>query len=85
MIPPLVEVADSPEGLIEIKVRDYWGVRIGFHQIRADDLDVELVNALKAWQARHSHCCISLTPAATLTDPPVPEAPHLRCSESSPA
>lgn len=84
MAPPLVEVADAPDGLIEIKVRDHWGARIGFHQIKADDLDVELVDALKAWQSRHSHCCLSLSPEVALTSPPEPAAGPLRYSESSP-
>lgn len=64
--PPLVEVADAPKGLVEIKVRDHWGTRIGFHQINADDLDAKLVDALKAWQGRHSHCCVSRPPSADL-------------------
>jgi hypothetical protein len=53
--PPLVEVSDAPEGLIEIKVRDHWGARIGFFQATVPDLDTEVVDALKAWQARHAH------------------------------
>ena len=84
MAPPLVEVADAPEGIIEIKVRDHWGARIGFYQISADDLDTELVDALKAWQARHTHCLISRSPAVDLTSPPEPPAGPLRYSESSP-
>lgn len=81
MVPPLVEVADSPEGLIEIKVRDAWGARIGLLQASADDLDEELVTALKAWQGRHSHCCISRNPRE---GPSHPEAGPLRRTESSP-
>ena len=84
MAPPLVEVADAPEGLVEIKVRDYWGARIGFHQIKADDLDVELIEALKAWQGRHSHFAISLSPAVDPTAQQELLADHPRCSESSP-
>ena len=84
MAPPLVEVSDAPPGLIEIKVRDHWGARIGFHQINADDLDVELVDALKAWQARHSHCGISRSPSVDLSAPPEPLAGPQRYSESSP-
>ena len=85
MRPPLVEVADSPEGLLEIKVRDSWGVRIGFFQVRADDLDPEIIEALKAWQARHTHCGISRSPTEALTSRSVPPAGLLLRSESSPA
>lgn len=81
---PLVEVADAPEGLVEIKVRDYWGLRIGFHQIRADDLDAKLIEDLKSWQARHAHCVVSLVPGADLIPPSEPLAGRPRCSESSP-
>jgi hypothetical protein len=52
---PLVEVADPPSGLTEIKIRDARGTRIGFFQASAPDLDTEVVDALKAWQARHAH------------------------------
>jgi hypothetical protein len=54
-VPPLVEVADAPKDLVEIKIRDSEGLRIGFFQVRADDLDTEVVDALKAWQSRHAH------------------------------
>lgn len=84
MVPPLVEVADAPEGIIEIKVRDHWGARIGLYQISADDLDKELVDALKAWQARHTHCTVSRTPAVGQTAPQGPPVRPLRYSESSP-
>jgi hypothetical protein len=53
--PPLVEVSDAPPGLIEIKIRDSKGARIGFFQATAADLDTEMVDALKAWQGRHAH------------------------------
>lgn len=53
-VPPLVEVADAPPGLIEIKIRP-GGARIGFFQASASDLDTEVVDALKAWQSRHAH------------------------------
>ena len=62
MIPPLVEVSDAPPGLIEIKVRDAGGARIGFFQASAPDLDTEMVDALKAWQGRHSHRGLTLVP-----------------------
>jgi hypothetical protein len=52
---PLVEVADAPSGLLEIKVRDSRGNRIGFFQASDTDLDTEVVDALKAWQSRHTH------------------------------
>lgn len=52
---PLVEVADAPSGLLEIKVRDSRGNRIGFFQVSDTDLDTEVVDALKAWQSRHAH------------------------------
>jgi len=51
----LVEVSDAPLGLVELKVRDSRGVRIGFMQVSQADLDDELVDALIDWQARHSH------------------------------
>jgi hypothetical protein len=54
-VQPLVEVANPPEGLTEIKIRDARGTRIGFFQLATADLDREVVNALKAWQARHAH------------------------------
>jgi hypothetical protein len=54
-VQPLVEVADPPDGLTEIKIRDARGTRIGFFQVSAADLDTEVVDALKAWQARHTH------------------------------
>lgn len=64
MTPPLVEVSDAPAGLIEIKIRDSGGVRIGFFQASAPDLDTEMVDALKAWQARHSHRRLTLAPSS---------------------
>lgn len=61
-IAPVVEVADAPHGLVELKVRDSHGVRIGFCQVAADDLDDELVDALTAWQHRHTHGLLTLMP-----------------------
>lgn len=84
MTPPIVEVADSPAGLIEIKVRDAWGVRIGFLQAAANDLDDDLLTALKAWQARRSHCCVTQSPAAVPSVPPDQQAGPLLRIESSP-
>ena len=52
---PLVEVSDAPYGLTEIKIRDAEGLRIGFFQASISDLDTEVVDALKAWQSRHTH------------------------------
>lgn len=52
---PVVEVADAARGLIELKVKDSRGARIGFFQIASSDMDDELLDALKDWQARHSH------------------------------
>ena len=52
---PLVEVADAPADLTEIKIRDSEGLRIGFFQATTVDLDTEVVDALKAWQSRHTH------------------------------
>lgn len=51
---PIVEVADSPDGLIEIKARDANGDRIGFFQISASAYDDQLVAAITEWQARHA-------------------------------
>ena len=62
MTPPLVEVSDAPPGLIEIKIRDSKGARIGFFQASATDLDTEVVDALKAWQGRHPHRSLALVP-----------------------
>ena len=62
MVPPLVEVSDAPAGLIEIKIRDANGARLGFFQASASDLDAEMVDALKAWQSRHSHRSLTLVP-----------------------
>ena len=62
MTPPLVEVSDAPPGLIEIKIRDSKGARIGFFQVSAFDVDTEVVEALKAWQGRHSHRSLTLLP-----------------------
>lgn len=55
ILPSVIEAVDPPEGLVEIKVKDARGKRIGFLQVSADDLDDELVEALVDWQARHSH------------------------------
>lgn len=55
LVHPLVEVADPPSGLCELKVRDSQGHRIGFFQISGADLDDELMEALHDWQARHAH------------------------------
>jgi hypothetical protein len=52
--PPLVETADPPEGLLEIKIRDSRGNRIGLFQVDAAYIDNQITNALKAWEARHS-------------------------------
>lgn len=55
MISAIVEAADAPSGLTEIKIRDSRGVRIGFFQASASDMDDELADALEAWQERHAH------------------------------
>lgn len=55
LVHPIVEVADAPSGLTELKVRDSKGTRIGFFQVSARDLDDELMEALHDWQARHAH------------------------------
>lgn len=65
MVAPLVEVSDAPPGLIEIKIRDSKGVRLGFFQVSATDLDTEVIDALKAWQVRHSHRRLTLLPSAS--------------------
>jgi hypothetical protein len=49
----VVEVADPPAGLVELKVRDWEGNRIAFLQVKADLYDDGLVDALTQWQARH--------------------------------
>lgn len=55
LIPPVVEIADAARGLIELKVKDSRGARIGFFQIARSDLDDELMDALTSWQERHCH------------------------------
>lgn len=55
IVPPIVEVTDAPHGLVELKVRDCRGARIGFFQASDSDLDDELTDALLAWAQRHSH------------------------------
>jgi hypothetical protein len=52
---PIVEVSDAPRGWTEIKIRDSRGNRIGFFQASAADMDDELADAFRAWQARHAH------------------------------
>lgn len=59
--PPLVEMDDSPEGLIEMKAKDSRGIRIGFFQVSASEIDDQLVDDLLAWQARHSKQGASLS------------------------
>lgn len=66
MAPPIVEVADAPQGLTEIKVRDSKGVRIGLFQVSAKDMDDALAEAIVAWQARHAHRGITLMLASAL-------------------
>lgn len=61
IVPPLVEIADAPDGLVEMKAKDSLGHRIGFFQVSASDLDDELVDALLSWQSRHSHSGTSLS------------------------
>lgn len=60
MAPPVVEVTDAPRGLVELKIRDSRGTRIGFFQVASSDLDEELVSDLHAWQARHAHRQLSV-------------------------
>lgn len=55
LIPPVVEIADAARGLIELKVKDSRGARIGFFQIAASDMDDELMEDLQDWQQRHCH------------------------------
>lgn len=55
ILPPLVEVTDAPAGLVELKIRDCRGTRIGFCQVAASDVDDELIDGLVAWAQRHSH------------------------------
>ena len=62
MVSFIVEAADAPSGLTEIKIRDSSGVRIGFFQASEADMDDELADAFKAWQARHSHRTLTLMP-----------------------
>ena len=61
VMPPIVEVADSPDGLMELKIRDSRGNRIGFFQMAADCLDDELEEALRDWQARHANAGANLS------------------------
>lgn len=51
---PVVRAIDSPEGLVEYKVRNANGVRIGFFQISASAMDDTLLEAMHDWQARHA-------------------------------
>ena len=55
IVHPIVEVSDAPFGLLELKVRDSAGDRIGFLQISAENFDDELKEDLLAWQSRHAH------------------------------
>jgi hypothetical protein len=55
IVHPLAEVRDPASGLYEMIARDSQGNRIGFLQISAPDMDNELVDALRDWQARHAH------------------------------
>jgi hypothetical protein len=52
---PLAEMANPPSGLYEIKARDSRGNWIGFFQISRAELDDDLIEDLRAWQARHAH------------------------------
>lgn len=52
-MPGVVEVADAPRGLTEIKVKNSNGVRIGFCQFDSSCMDDELKADLKRWQTRH--------------------------------
>lgn len=67
-VPPVVEVADAARGLIELKVKDSRGTRIGFFQIATSDMDDELMEALMDWQTRHCHegGSLSITRASSL-------------------
>jgi hypothetical protein len=60
-IEPIVETRDPARGLLELKVRDASGARIGFFQVSEGELDDELVNALRDWQARHAHAGVDLS------------------------
>lgn len=62
----IVEVADAPRGLTEIKIRDAKGIRIGLFQISSADMDDELADALRAWQSRHAHHGITLMLSSAL-------------------
>lgn len=55
LVIPVVQVSDAPSGLLEIKVRDSQGNRMGFFQIAAAEVDDQLLEDLHDWQARHSH------------------------------
>lgn len=64
MAPPIVEAADAPQGLTEIKVRDSKGHRIGLFQVSSKDMDDELAEAITEWQERHAHHGIFILPAS---------------------
>lgn len=59
MTPPVTTVGDAPEGMVELKVKNAMGRRIGLHQIDAECMDDELMVAIKSWQLRHAG--VSLT------------------------
>lgn len=63
---PIVEVADAPQGLTEIKVRDSKGHRIGLFQVSSKHMDDEFAAAIVAWQARHDHRGLVLMHASAL-------------------
>lgn len=45
--------------MVELKVKNAMGRRIGLHQIDAECMDDELMVAIKSWQLRHAG--VSLT------------------------
>lgn len=60
MVAFIVEASDPASGLTEIKIRDSKGIRIGFFQAAAADMDDQLADDLRAWQARHAHRGLTL-------------------------
>lgn len=52
---PVVQIPDSPFGLLEFKIKDSKGKRLALLQVLAVDMDDELMEALHDWQERHAH------------------------------
>lgn len=60
MTPPVTTVGDAPEGLVELKVKNALGGRIGFFQVDASAIDDELRSDIRRWQVRHAGAALHL-------------------------